>query len=54
MYYFDNRRHSLPHIPVQYGEEKAVLGIPNGELIEGTIRQNKLKLVNAWIEIYNK
>ena len=52
MYFFDNRRHNLPHIHVQYGEEEAVLTIPDGQVIEGEIRSNKLKLVQAWIEIH--
>ena len=54
MYYFDNRRHHEPHIHVQYGEEEAVVTIPAGNVIEGSIRANKLKLVQAWIEIINQ
>ncbi|MEO7672645.1 MAG: DUF4160 domain-containing protein, partial [Pyrinomonadaceae bacterium] len=53
MYYFDNRPHNLPHIHVQYGEEEAVLSISDGEVIEGDLRSNKLKLVRAWIEIHS-
>ena len=51
MYYFDNRRHHERHIHVKYGDEDAVISIPDGEIIEGTIRKNKLRLVQAWIEI---
>lgn len=54
MYYFDNRRHHEPHIHVQYGEEEAVVSIPEGVVIEGSIRANKLKLVQAWIEIHQE
>ncbi len=54
MYYFDNRRHQLPHIHVQYGDEQAVISIPDGDVIEGSIRANKLKLVQAWIEIHQE
>ncbi len=43
-----------PHIHVQYGEEEAVISIPDGDLIEGSIRANKLKLVQAWIEIHQE
>ncbi|MGB7208035.1 MAG: DUF4160 domain-containing protein [Pyrinomonadaceae bacterium] len=53
MYYFDNRRHNLPHVH-RYGEEEAVLGIPEGEIIEGELPSNKLKLVRAWIEIHHE
>ena len=52
MYYFDNRRHHEPHIHIKYGDEEAVVTIPDGEVIEGTVRANKLKLVQAWIEIH--
>lgn len=54
MYYYDNRRHNLPHIHVKYGDEEAVVSIPNGEIIEGSIRRAKLKLVQAWIEIHQE
>ena len=52
MYYFDNRKHHQPHIHVQYSEEEAVVSIPDGNIIEGSIRTAKLKLVQAWIEIH--
>jgi hypothetical protein len=52
MYYFDNRKHHQPHIHAQYAEEEAVISIPEGEVIEGSLRTAKLKLVRAWIEIH--
>lgn len=54
MYYFDNRRHNTPHIHVKYGDEEAVISIPDGNVLEGTIRANKLKLVQAWVEIHQE
>lgn len=54
MYYFDNRQHQSPHIHVQYSGEEAVISIPDGNVIEGSIRTNKLKLVQAWIEIHQE
>ena len=36
MYYFDNKKHHLPHIHVQYAEQEVVLSIPNGEVLEFT------------------
>lgn len=54
MYYFDNRRHNMPHIHVKYGDEEAVISIPDGTVIEGVIRANKLKLVQAWVEIHQE
>jgi hypothetical protein len=53
MYYLDNRRHHLPHIHVKYQEQEAVISIPDGKLLEGNLKSNKLKLVQAWIEIHN-
>jgi len=37
MYFFDSRRHKLPHIHVKYQGEEAVLSIPEGEVLEGKI-----------------
>ena len=54
MYYFDNRQHHLPHIHIQYGDEEAVIGIPDGQIIEGSLRSAKMKLVQAWIEIHQE
>ncbi len=52
MYYFDKRKHQMPHIHVKYQEQEAVLAIPGGEVVEGELKSNKLKLVQAWIEIH--
>jgi len=52
LYFFDNRRHKRPHIHVKYQEDEAVITIPDGKLIEGNLKSNKLKLVEAWIEIH--
>ena len=52
MYYMDNRQHHLPHIHVKYQDEEAIISIVDGELIDGTLKINKLKLVQAWIVIH--
>ena len=54
MYYLDNRKHHKPHIHVKYQDHEAVISIPNGELLEGEIPSNKMKLVQAWIEIHQE
>ena len=54
MYYFDNRKHQMPHIHLKYGEEEAVVSIPDGSILEGSIRANKMKLAQAWIEIHQE
>ncbi len=52
LYYFDNQQHHMPHIHVHYQDESAVIEIPSGKLLEGKLKGNKLKLVEAWIEIH--
>lgn len=54
MYYIDNKKHHLPHIHIKYQEQEAVLSIPDGNLIEGELKPNKMKLVQAWIEIHKE
>jgi hypothetical protein len=54
MYYLDNKQHNLPHIHVKYQDEEAVISLIDGQLLEGTLKTNKMKLVQAWIEIHNE
>jgi hypothetical protein len=53
MYFLDNKRHSIPHIHVRYQEEETVISILDGTILEGNIKQNKMKLVQAWMEIHH-
>ena len=53
MYYLDMRKHNLPHIHVKYQDEEAVISIKDGQLLDGSLKLNKMKLVQAWIEIHN-
>ncbi|MDR3296653.1 MAG: DUF4160 domain-containing protein [Prevotellaceae bacterium] len=52
LYFEDNKTHHLPHIHVKYQDENAVFSIPDGQLLEGNLKSNKMKLVHAWIEIH--
>jgi hypothetical protein len=52
MYYVDNKKHHKPHIHVEYSGEEAEVSIPDGTVMEGSLRSAKLKLVQAWIEIH--
>ena len=52
MYYLDNKQHNLPHIHVKYQDEEAEISISDGVLLEGSLKTNKMKLVQAWIEIH--
>lgn len=54
MYYFDTRQHHRPHIHVKYQEQEVVLAIPDGEVLGGSLKANKMKLVQAWIEIHQE
>lgn len=52
MFFEDDRRHKKPHVHVEYQEDSAVIGIPDGRVISGSLPPAKLKLVAAWIEIH--
>jgi hypothetical protein len=52
LYFADNRRHKRPHIHVSYQEAEAILALPEGDVLEGTLPSNKMKLVQAWPEIH--
>lgn len=54
MYYFDHRQHHTPHIHVKYQGQEAVLSIPDGAVLEGELTANKMKLIQAWIEIHQE
>ena len=48
MFFRDNRQHNLPHI------REAVIAIPDGTVLGGSIPAKQLKLVLAWIEIHQE
>ena len=52
MYFLDTRKHHLPHIHVKYQDHEVVIAIPSGEILEGELKANRLKLLLAWIEIH--
>jgi hypothetical protein len=52
MYFMDKKKHKMPHVHVQYQDHEAVISIPEGKLLEGSLPKNKMKLVHAWIEIH--
>jgi hypothetical protein len=54
MYYADNKRHHRPHVHIQYQDQEAVISIPEGELLEGSLKGSKMKLIGAWIEIHQE
>ena len=54
MYFADNKWHHRPHIPAKFQDSEAVYGIPNGELLEGSVPAGKARLVAAWIELHQE
>lgn len=54
LYYFDNEKHHTPHIYAAYQDFSGVFDIISGEIIEGDLPKNKIKLIVAWIEIHKE
>lgn len=54
MYFYDNKKHHLPHIHASFGDDDAIFSIEEGEILEGMLPKNKVKLVQAWIEIHKE
>ena len=52
MYIQDNKRHQHPRIHVKYQGDEAVVAIPEGEILDGSLPPGKMRLVLAWIEIH--
>lgn len=51
MFFFDEGKHSMPHVHAEYQGDVAVYSIPEGTVLAGNLPPNKHKLVVAWIEI---
>jgi hypothetical protein len=52
MLLMDTKQHHLPHLHVECQGMKAVISIPDGDLLEGDLPAKKLRLVQAWIAIH--
>lgn len=52
MYFLDNKQHKTPHIHAKYQEHEAVVSIPDGSTLEGSLPASKMKLLEAWIELH--
>ena len=53
MYSEPNAVHKKPHIHAIYSGEDAVISF-DGEVLEGSLPANKLKLVQAWMVIHRE
>ncbi|MGR3319350.1 MAG: type II toxin-antitoxin system toxin DhiT [Candidatus Anammoxibacter sp.] len=54
MYFYDDKKHSLPHIHAEYVEYHASIAIEDGGILAGSLPSSKMKLVQAWIEIHRE
>lgn len=51
MYKESGTKHKVPHIHADYSGDEVVVSI-DGEVLEGSIPKNKMKLLEAWMEIH--
>ncbi len=49
---FGYRQTSSPAYHIRYNDFKAILKIPDGELLEGNLPGRQMKLVQPWIELH--
>ena len=53
MYKERGGKHNMPHIHVEYSGEELVIAL-DGTVLEGSIPKNKMKLLEAWMEIHRE
>ena len=46
--------HAPPHFHAECGENKAMINISTGEVIEGTMPAKQLKLIQAWAILHEQ
>ncbi len=54
LYFLDQGKHKRPHLHARYQDHEAVLAIPEGKVLDGRLPANKMKLVQAWMEIHRE
>jgi hypothetical protein len=52
MFFLDRTRHKRPHIHARYQDREVVIGIPEGDVLEGNLPPSKMRLLIAWVEIH--
>ncbi|MCK7582892.1 MAG: DUF4160 domain-containing protein [Chromatiales bacterium] len=50
----DDKQHKFPHIHVKYQDDEVIVQIPDGDVLEGSIPNSKMKLLQAWIELHKE
>ena len=53
MYREQSGKHNIPHIHAEYAGDEVVLSL-DGDVIEGSIPKNKMKLLVACVEIHQE
>ncbi|MBR0091239.1 MAG: DUF4160 domain-containing protein [Lachnospiraceae bacterium] len=53
MYKEKGGKHHLPHVHAEYGDDEVAVSL-EGEVLEGKLPPNKMKLLLAWIEIHKE
>ncbi len=54
MYFLDKNRHKRAHIHARYQNHEVVIGVPEGDVLEGRLPPDKMKLLQAWVEIHKQ
>jgi hypothetical protein len=54
LYFYDDKRHNEAYIHAEYGEHQASIAIESGKVLAGSLPNQKMKLVQAWIEIHKE
>lgn len=49
----NEEKHHTPHIHVVCADEEVVLDL-SGNILEGSLKSSKMKLVQAWIELHKE
>ena len=53
MYREAGGKHNMPHIHAEYSGQEIVVAL-DGTVLEGAIPKNKMKLLDAWLEIHRE
>lgn len=52
MYREQGGQHNMPHLHAEYSGEEVVVSL-DGTVLEGSFPKNKMKLLQAWMEIHH-
>lgn len=52
--YFKAKEHNPSHIHAYYGSDNAIINIMTGEVIEGHLPKNALKLIKQWLKLHRE